>query len=234
MQNKETETKTYRCEECKDKQFFVVDKEDGYTAIRRCKCWYDDINQERLIRSGIKNIERYTLSKYIVKNDWQKEIKDKAELFIKNYDINNRRWFWIGGQIGAGKTHICLATMINLSMRYNLNYKFFDFNAELTLLKQNQYDDKQKYKDLIYTYKNISILCIDDFFRTEPSKTDINIMFEILNYRYINDKITIINSQMKLTEFANLDEALASRIFEKSKNFRIEIERDISKNYRFS
>ena len=39
---------------------------------------------------------------------------------------------------------------------------------------------------------------------------DINIAFEIINYRYINDLITIISSELLLDEIINIDEATGS------------------------
>ena len=59
-------------------------------------------------------------------------------------------------------------------------------------------------------------------------------MFDIINYRYLNNKACIFSSEKPLLEVLNIDEAIGSRIFEMAKNYNIEIERNISKNYRLN
>lgn len=68
---------------------------------------------------------------------------------------------------------------------------------------------------------------------TKPTAADINIAFELLNCRYNNSKLlTIISSEKTVNEIIKIDEAVGSRIKEKSKNFAININKDIQKNYR--
>jgi DNA replication protein DnaC len=81
------------------------------------------------------------------------------------------------------------------------------------------------------------VLYIDDFFKTEsgklPTTAEINIAFEILNFRYNNpDLVTIISSEKGMSELLEIDEATGSRIFERSKDYSISIAKDKNKNYR--
>ena len=77
---------------------------------------------------------------------------------------------------------------------------------------------------------------IDDLFKTKQGASvtaaDINIAFEILNYRYINDMLTIISSEKTLREILDIDEAVGSRIYEMAQGYILNISADPAKNYR--
>jgi len=78
---------------------------------------------------------------------------------------------------------------------------------------------------------------IDDFFKTEkdksPSTAEINIAFELLNYRYnAQNSLTLISSEKGLKEITKIDEAVGSRITQSSKGFSLFIPFGEGKNYR--
>ena len=66
-----------------------------------------------------------------------------------------------------------------------------------------------------------------------PTSADIMIAFEILNYRYMNqDLITIISTEKSVDEILEIDEAIGSRLYQRSKKYCIKLPSDKSKNYR--
>ena len=64
------------------------------------------------------------------------------------------------------------------------------------------------------------------------NESDINIMFEIVNYRYLNYKPMIVSSEYTVDMLLAFDEGIGSRIYEMSKSYTVEISKDISNNYR--
>ena len=84
----------------------------------------------------------------------------------------------------------------------------------------------------MYRLKNTGLLFIDDFFRKPPTEVDKAKMFDIINFRYLNNKPCIFSSEKSLPEILNIDEAIGSRIFEMAKKFNVEIGKDMKKNYR--
>lgn len=78
------------------------------------------------------------------------------------------------------------------------------------------------------------MLYIDDFFKTQQgtnvTPADVKLAFELLNWRYIKNKITIFSSERFIQDIMNIDESL-SRIFEKAK-IRVSIKADKNRNYR--
>ena len=62
------------------------------------------------------------------------------------------------------------------------------------------------------------ILVIDDLFKNGAADADVRIIFEILNYRYLNRLPIIISSEMVSFELLDIDEAIGSRIREMCKD----------------
>ncbi len=82
--------------------------------------------------------------------------------------------------------------------------------------------DDEEYNRITEPLKRVKVLYIDDLFKTKDgtpvSPADVNLAFEILNYRY-NDtgKITIISTEKTMDQLLEIDEAVGSRIYERSK-----------------
>ena len=97
--------------------------------------------------------------------------------------------------------------------------------------------DNVEYSNKINYFKNAYVLYIDDFLKTKkgemPTAADINLAFEILNYRYNNKKlITIISSERTIDEFSDIYESVGGRIYQKTMLHYINIDIDKNKNYR--
>ena len=58
--------------------------------------------------------------------------------------------------------------------------------------------------------------------------------FRLINYRYNNDLVTIISSELLISELRAIDEAIAGRMKQKATNrFMVQIGRNEERNYRF-
>ena len=68
-------------------------------------------------------------------------------------------------------------------------------------------------------------------FKGSISKSDINIMFELINHRYFNKLPVIVSTELSIENLVNIDEALGSRLIEMSKDFLVGI-RNKKLNYR--
>lgn len=233
----------YDCPLCKNKgDYMVVGESFGVPsqALMPCKCQKARRAIMRLNKSGLKNIMRdYTFDKYETVDPWQETIKAKAIQFLKD---SNHDWFFIGGQSGAGKTHICTAIAVQY-IRDGREVKYMLWRDEITQIKSvvNEHD---KYTELMDALKKTDVLYIDDLFKSGkgedgkpkmPTAADVNVAFEILNYRYNNPGlITIISSERTLSELLEIDEAVAGRIAEKSKagGYCLNLKKDKSRNWR--
>ena len=229
----------YECEVCKNKGFVVklVERKDGSYSHESCDCKCLEIRRSimRMKRSGLKDIIKdYTFDKFVDTEPWQKSIKAAAMEYAKD----PQGWFYMGGQVGAGKTHLC--TAICREFLYGgKKVLYMLWRDEIVKIKANV-NDAAAYNAIIDKYKTAEVLYIDDLFKTgkaadnsvqRPTQADINAAFEIINYRYCNPALlTIISSELSEDELLDIDEAVGSRIYERAK--AITIGRDRSRNYR--
>lgn len=229
----------YNCDFCKNKGivFKVVEYDNGSFShvAADCKCAEIRKSIMRMKRSGLKDIiNDYKFDKFIANEPWQKTIKSAAMEYAKNPD----GWFFLGGQSGAGKTHLCTAIcreflLAGRSVQYML------WRDDITRIKA-AVTDSEEYSKLIDKFKRADVLYIDDLFKTgkAPDGTslkitgaDINVAFEIINFRYNNPAlVTILSSELSEDDLVDIDEAIGGRIYERAKAFSIA--KDRHKNYR--
>lgn len=218
------------CEICKNKGniMFIDDEDNSRNYLKKCSCMTERNSIDRFKNSGLEPLrQKYTFSKFNQYNEKTKKLYDKAQDFLKNED--KKDWFFIGGQVGSGKSHLCTAICLQLLKTKNL--KFMEWVKESTTLKSMVLDELNYTKELgklLYT----DVLYIDDFFKGGTNKADLILAFELINYRYNNDLITIISSEKSINEILEIDEAIGSRIYERSYNFNLDIEKDEELNYR--
>lgn len=230
----------YDCQICRNKGYIIrAVEENGFWRIvaQECQCMKIRRTIRRMEKSGLKNLMRdYTFGKFEVSENWQKTVQNAAASYAKS----PQGWFFIGGQSGCGKTHICTAICRELILQ-GLDVVYMLWRDEITRLKA-MVTDVDKYDNNIQLFKRAEVLYIDDFFKMgrgvgnndiqKPTMADINIAFELLNYRSINNLQTIISSEFNIAELLEIDQALAGRIVENANPMPIVIRPDIKKNYR--
>lgn len=219
----------YDCPKCLNKGNMLVIS-DGHEVYKECDCLNIRHTMQLIKASGLeKTIRHCTFENYNISTDWQRYVYDNA----KTYAEYPAGWFYFGGQVGAGKTHLCTAIVGELLKR-GIAVKYCLWRDESTRLKALA--NKPEFDTEIAVYKRIDCLYIDDLFKTKQgtpvTAADINIAFEILNYRYINDMLTIISSEKTLREILDIDEAVGSRIYEMAQGYMLNLQADKSKNYR--
>ena len=230
--NSPGELTDYDCKECKNRGNFMEYK-NGYEFMRGCRCMEIRRNIRRMKKSGLTNVmKRYTFDNFEANENWQKSILESAKKYVNS---NDGQWFYIGGQVGSGKTHICTAILLEF-LNKGMMAKYMLWRDEIVRIKANVNDD-EGYTRTVNPLKTAQVLYIDDFFKTEKGKTpttaEINIAFEILNYRYNNKGlITIISAEYAMDKLIDIDEAVGSRIYQRTKEYCINIAPDMKKNYR--
>lgn len=230
----------YECLLCKNKGYISVIRESGllngipdYTqAMAACKCKPVRDSIMRMKRSGLEPvIKRYTFAAYEAKEPFQVVIKEAAQRFTKE----KKGVFFIGGQSGIGKSHICTAITAQFLREGRAAY-YMLWQDETTRLKAIVMD--HEYKERMDYLKAVEVLYIDDLFKptgenSRPSPADVRIAYELINSRYANGNlITIVSSEKRLEEILDIDEATAGRLIEYAGNYAINIKADRAKNYR--
>ena len=220
----------FECEKCQDTG--IIYNYETNTA-RICECEERKRYQRILEHSGIsEQFKKIGFKEFETKTSFQKTAKAMAIDYVKNFeDIAKQRNNSIGflGNCGAGKTHLSIAIANNL-MTKNIAVLYMPYRETITKIKQ-VITDEEDYNREISKYKKAKVLLIDDFAKGKTTESDINIMFEIINYRYLNAKPIILSSELTQYKLLDFDEAVGSRIIEMCKGRIVEAE-GIENNYR--
>ena len=107
---------------------------------------------------------------------------------------------------------------------------YMPYRSSITNLKQS-ITDEENYQREINIYKNAQVLMIDDLFKGRITESDINIIYEILDYRYFKNLPVIVTTEKSIGDLLEIDEAIGSRLYEMSKNYLAEMVGD-KLNYR--
>lgn len=213
---------SYECSKCRDMLF--IESEDGSYAP--CECRQLRISEVKLKKSGVSeefrnmrfenyNYERsmYTMEAFLIAKNYSKSFNE-----IKAVRRNS---FSMMGQVGSGKTHLAMAVANNL-IDNCVGVIFMPYRNIITKMKQ-LITDGEKYQKEIQVYKDAQVLLIDDLFKGKITEADINVIYEIIDYRYFKKLPLIITTEKTTDELLNIDEAIGSRIYEMCKGNLIEL-----------
>ena len=229
LKSEENEIVEYKCSKCRDLRFILKDNE----AIP-CTCKGVREAEEILLNSGIseefrkKNFDNFNYAY----NMEVCEAFSKAKEYVKNFDksCKNKSIIFVG-QVGSGKTHLSMA-IANSLMEKGVGVLYMPYRDNIISLKQNMMDEEY-YRKVMNKFKRAKVLLIDDLFKGSISGSDVNIMFEIINYRYLNYLPIIVSSEFSIDKLLGFDQGVGSRIYEMCKDYIVEVEQDIRNNYRW-
>ena len=229
----------YNCDICRNKGYISEPREYAGTwteVFVPCRCRAMRALIRKLNKSGLKNaVEKHSFKSFETTEPWQKKLLEAA----KAYAADPKGWFYIAGQSGCGKTHLCTAIAISL-IRKGWGAKYMVWRSEVRDIKA-AVTEYEVYAAMMNELKNAKLLYIDDLFKTgngqdgrpqRPTAADVNVALEILGYRYDNELPTIISTECALDELIEIDEALAGRIAQMAGHNCYNIAKDRKKNYR--
>lgn len=207
----------FDCTICKNKGFVFYTR-DNNVFSKECSCMGKRRSLRRIKASGLMSLlQTHTFEAYETPEKWQVAAKKKACTFS---DDPANQWFFIAGTPGTGKTHLCTAIAGKL-LESGREVRYMLWREEAPKLKA-AVTDRELYENEMQKWKKTGVLYIDDFFKGGVTEADKNLAFEILNARYISpDAVTIISSEKSIEKILEIDEAIGSRIYERSKNFCI-------------
>lgn len=213
----------YDCPDCLNRGHFHRVNEQGCSYLEECKCMVIRRNLDRVKRSGLEDmLERYTLESWETREHWQ----SKAADMVRRYADCQSGWLLASGPPGTGKTHLCTAACgVLMGKGADVRYMLW---REASVQAKAVVNDEAEYRRLVEPLKRVKCLYIDDLFKTgkgqQPTTGDVNLAFEILNSRYNNSQLlTIISTERTVEELLLIDEAVGSRIYERSKGFYLSL-----------
>lgn len=187
---------------------------------------------EEFQKMGFGNFDESTVDTHIA------EMKQRAMQYYTHFDairterINSALF---SGQPGCGKTHLLTAISNNLMHKKQVPVLYFPYRDGMNNISANGFAEKDH---IMQQMKEVDVLFIDDLFKPiggKPTMKDwmVEIIFEVVNHRYLNKKPMLISTELTFNQLVDIDEALASRIFEMASDFTVIVPHNVLNNYRF-
>ncbi len=199
---------------------------------KNCKC-YMDIMKKILLSNidGTKSVsfdlekdkfENFSLNWYsktvdsrfrISPYDNMKSVYSECRMFCDDFKTNASNLYFCGSS-GTGKTFMasCIANELiskGVKVVYQSSYKLFQFMEDFKFCRIDR-EENQFLHDSIY---NADLLIIDDLGTEFGTAYTCSVLFDILNTRILNEKSTIISSNLNLDSLEKkYTERVASRI----------------------
>ncbi len=217
----------YRCQNCRDTGFQIIQQIGAQPVIKECNCRKKERLKTEWLDSGFNiSCNDLTLKKFeSEKNKVSKRMKEVATEFIENFegiqfDDNNSIAFL--GEPGAGKTHICIGISLEL-LKKGFRPVYFPYRDCMDEMIDLRVTNKSKYENKLSKYQKCSILFLDDVFKGGYTEAEIRLLFKIINYRYINRLPIIVSSECLSNNLLKIDRAIGSRIIEMAKDRILDI-----------
>lgn len=226
------ESKSYECKRCKDELGYLITAEDGTKELWHiCEC-VSERRQKRLLKSSniTEEFQKFDFENFTIANRPQCVLKayEKAKFYADQFkNIQEQKSRVIGitflGIPGSGKTHLLTAVANSLLTRgiEVLYFPWVDGSNEL----RNTVRQKADVQAQIDHMKSVQVLYIDDLFkgRKEPSEFQLEWLFEVVNFRYLNRLPMLVSSEKYIHQILEIDEGIGRRIYERSRDFKVDM-----------
>lgn len=115
-------------------------------------------------------------------------------------DLTKENFIYLEGNTNSGKTYI-LSAFTNEMAKQNFSVCFLGMIDFTIFAKDVLFDKNSTTSELISNLKNVDILVLDEL-GNEKFKyfIHIEVIYTVLNYRFINNKTTILSSQFSLND----------------------------------
>lgn len=166
---------------------------------------------------------------------------EAAKEYAKGFDATTKNGLFFYGKAGAGKTHLAVSIARHIVEQQQIAVKFARVIDLLMDIRRtynaDEYFRTENEMELLRKYSTVPLLILDDLGTEKVTEWARQILYQIIDSRWIDDKPIIITSNLTLRELAErFDDRISSRIggscevFEaKPHDYRIESKEVLSK-----
>lgn len=221
----------YQCGKCLNRGYRYVVR-DNELKTQMCSCMEARRSLREIEKSGLGGcLEEYSFETFQTPEPWQEKVLSGAREYVENHE---GKWFFIGGNSGSGKTHICTA-ICGAFLKAGMGVRYMLWASDIRRLKAISND--AGYDERFDEFAQAEVLYIDDLFKVkagvELSGADVQRTYELINDRYLHpERPTIISTERSVADIIGVDEATGSRIYSRCKGYTFELGCDAAKNWR--
>lgn len=224
--------KGYDCPECRNRGYSMFADPGGGISARRCRCMALRAARTAMQRCGIASatLDVCTWENWEKPTRWQERAEEMGREYVRRCleEPGFSGWFVAAGRPGCGKTRLCSTILreILLGGKSGLYLSWRDFARQA----KGVANDGSRFAELVGPVKAAPVLYIDDLMKNHTTAADMGLIFEVLNERYSAGRPTIISSELTIDAVLRGDEAIGSRMYERSTDFYLDLSR--AQNYR--
>lgn len=194
------------CEKCQGLKW-IIDKKTG--KVIPCSC-QEKLKKDnfllpsRFVHCTFENFQTYRQSSLF-------QAKKISEEFAKKFPAIDYGLIFIGPN-GVGKTHLACAILNKIYKEKGIKGLFLDYsNLNFQLKDTFSSSEEESTNSLIEAFIDAPLLLLDDLGSIKPSQWFLDTVYEIINQRYLKNKLMIITSAYQLSGEGGR-ESLSSRI----------------------
>jgi DNA replication protein DnaC len=179
-----------------------------FGKLRICTCRQDEIsnaiNEQLYSFSNLSELKHLTFEnfeprgrKYLGKS--QADSLQMAYNTSLQYSKELNGWLLLTGGFGCGKTHLA-AAIANFVTSIGISTIFITVPDLLDALRYTYNDPTLAFEDRFEEIRNVPLLIMDDFGTHNATSWAQEKLFQILNYRYINNLPLVITTNLHLNQ----------------------------------
>lgn len=158
---------------------------------------------------------------FIIAHDWANELVHK----FKNADFTPQG-FYLWGGTGSGKTLLACVILNELIFRYGVTCKYAKVNKDfLSAIRDTYQSDSETHgqeRSIEKEFANVDVLIIDDFGVQKESEFNNRKLYDLIDSRYEQEKLTLLTSNHSLIEWRDRGQGrIYSRLMEMTKEIEL-------------
>lgn len=170
-----------------------------------------------------------------------RKMRDVAMKYYKDFETvryQRENSIALVGQVGSGKTHL-LSAIANGLLKQRISVMYFPFAEVMEKMREEEFALKDK---IVYQAQQADVWFVDDLFKPVTNKCGEKVprasewaqerIYEIVNYRYLNKKPILLSCELNFETLLEVNEAIASRLFEMCSDYLVTVEEDVYLNHR--
>lgn len=183
------------CQHCFGTGTRLQSDQDGTTRAAICDCRRIDDTQRFLDVARIPpRFRQCSFHNYYPKNDSQFFAHSFASKLVEQYPAVESGLLFMGS-VGVGKTHLAIAILKDLIEKKGVNCLFFESGSLLKAIQDsyNPVSETSEMRVLAPVYQ-AEVLVLDELGATVPTNWVRDTLYQIINTRYNNQKLTIFTT----------------------------------------
>ncbi len=145
----------------------------------------------------------------------------------ETYAEERLQGFYLWGNAGGGKTLLAAIFLQELMLKYALQGRFVDLSRQFFQRLKSSFDDSESYGTagrIMDELTHVPFLVIDDFGTQRNTEWELEMLYNLVDSRYEEERSTIITSNQNISKYKDLAMGrIYSRILEMCRIIHIEL-----------